>query len=85
MTTNQSEDEGLRKHLIDMPAHFYKSATSVKYVFADETVDDLMVLISQKILEARIDELSKVDPIASHQLAATVSDRIATLTQGIKE
>ncbi len=30
---------------------------------------------------ARLDELRKVDPVAPHLLAATVGDRIATLTK----
>ncbi len=47
--------------------------------------DKALQLIAQECAAreraARVDELEMIDPIASHKLAATVSDRIAKPTQ----
>lgn len=49
----------------------------------DETVEAILALIThhchKKVLEGKIKELRKVNPIASHELAATVADRMERL------
>lgn len=90
MTTNQSEDE--LRDTID--------ALILKFEGIDaeeDTLNTIMALISQKIIEARIDELSKVFPgnrdvwwsenesTGSKRIWERIAELKATLTQGIKE
>ena len=88
MTTNQSEDEGLREQveavmLGDTPRQFFSDNMLKK-------TDTIMALISQKIIEARIAELSGVKSCfndlqnaeeAMYIESNYIDQRITTITQ----
>jgi len=87
--TNLPDDEGLREELkkcfVDTEMQHDDELTLFD---TDMTIESIMALISQKILEARQDELGRVEPVDEviiwttgddPELAMTIKERIAEL------